>query len=97
MSDVRSVQHRRCQRCITGERLIPLPERQVGGQDHRALLVTFGDDTEEQLGFLLTERQITYFIDDKQLRGHDTTIESRFVTALTLCSGQLLAAGPLLL
>lgn len=51
--------------CIPGERLIPLPERQVGVQDHRAPLVTFSDDLEEQLGFFQTERQITYFIDDK--------------------------------
>ncbi|AEG95481.1 hypothetical protein EAE_02730 [Klebsiella aerogenes KCTC 2190] len=42
-----------------------MPERQFGGQDHRALLVRFGYDQEEQLGFLLAERQITYFIYDE--------------------------------
>lgn len=44
---------------------------------------------EEHLDFLLVERQIAYFIDDKQLWGHDTVIECNFVGTLALSSRQL--------
>ena len=50
MSDVEdTVQHRRCQGLHPLANVtIPLPERQVESQDHRAPLVTFSDDLEEQ-------------------------------------------------
>jgi hypothetical protein len=44
---------------------------------------------EEHLDVLLAERKIAYFIDDKQLWGHDTAIECNFVGTLALSSRQL--------
>ncbi|END77632.1 hypothetical protein ECP02994832_3590 [Escherichia coli P0299483.2] len=49
--------------------MIPLPERQIGCQDHCALFVTFSNDLEEQFCLFLTERQIAYFINDEQAGG----------------------------
>lgn len=44
---------------------------------------------EEHLDVLLAERKIAYFIDDKQLWGHDTAIECNFVGTQALSSRQL--------
>jgi hypothetical protein len=61
------VEHRRRQYRVAGEGLIPRPEGQVRGQDHRALLVALGDDLEEQIGLLTAQRQITDLVDVNSL------------------------------
>ena len=44
------VEHGAGERGIAVERFLPVAERQVRGQDHRALLVAFGDHQEEHVG-----------------------------------------------
>ena len=61
------------------ERLIPLPERQIGCQDLLRLFVTFSNDLKNSL-LLPTERQITCFINDEQA-GPLLHAEGRFITA----------------
>src|SRR6185437_4513059 len=48
--------------------LIPTAECQVRGQDHRALLVAFRHDLEEEVCLLSPERQVSDLVDDEQLR-----------------------------
>jgi len=45
----------------------PLREREIAGDDDRAAFVPLRDDLKEMAGFLTREREVTDFIDDKQL------------------------------
>jgi hypothetical protein len=60
----KTIEHCRGQHGVTRECLIPAAERQVGGQDRRALFVTPSDDLEEQVCLLPAERQVANFVDD---------------------------------
>jgi hypothetical protein len=51
-----SIEHGRCQRLIVSEGSGPLGERQIAGQHHAAVFVSFGDHVEEQVRFLSAER-----------------------------------------
>jgi len=45
----------------------PLAERQVGGDDHRRLLVKLADQVEQQLATRTGERQITKLVEHHEL------------------------------
>jgi len=68
---------------------LSLAERQVRGQAHRALFVAFGNDLEEQVGLLATERQIADLVDHQQSRGQDGAVEVGLQPALPLGRAQL--------
>ena len=78
------VEHRRGQHRVAGEGLIPRPEGQVRGQDHRALLVALGDDLEEQVGLFAPQRQVADLVDDQELVDADGAVHRLLPTALAL-------------
>ena len=49
------------------EHLGPIGEGQVGGNEHRRVLVEFADQVEQQLAAGLAERQITQLVDDDEI------------------------------
>ena len=46
----------------------PLPEGEVGGDDHRGALVEAADQVEQQLAAGLGERQVTEFVEDDEVQ-----------------------------
>ena len=48
-----AVEHRCGEHAVAGEGGFPAAEGEIGGQDHRAALVSAGDDLEEQVGIPL--------------------------------------------
>src|SRR5437016_548051 len=78
------VEHRRGQHRIAGEGLIPGAEGEVGGQDRRSLLVTLGDDLEEQVGLFAPQRQVADLIDDQELVDADGAVQRLLPAALSL-------------
>ena len=53
---------------LVAEDLGPFPEGEIGGDDHRGLLIEFGDQVKEQLAGVLGERQIPQFIEHHQVK-----------------------------
>lgn len=70
-----AVEQRGGERGVAVKGLVPLPERQVAGQQHGAFLVAFGDDLEEQVGLVTAHRQVTDLVDDQQARSHDVAFD----------------------
>ena len=60
-----SVDHRRGDGGLA-EDLSPAGERQVGGQDDRGLLVSGGDELEEQVGRFGVEGDVADLVDDDE-------------------------------
>ena len=48
------------------EKLLPVDEALVGGQDRRALLVPVGDELEKEISLAAVDREITDLVDDDQ-------------------------------
>ena len=63
-----SIEQRRGERRIIGERRGPLRERQVAGHDRAGPLITLGDGVEEQVRLLAAKGQITEIVDHQQPR-----------------------------
>ena len=78
------IEHRCGQHRVTGKGLIPRPEGQVRGQDHRAFLIALGHDLEEQIGLFACQRQITDLVDDQELVDIDGAVHRLFPAALAL-------------
>jgi len=53
---------------LIAEDLRPFPEGEVGGDDHRGLLVELGDQMEEQLAGIFRERKVAQFIEYHQVK-----------------------------
>ena len=62
-----AVKHGGGQHRVACEGLIPTAERQVRGQDHRAFLVAFCRDLEEEVCLFPSERQVSDLVDDQAL------------------------------
>ena len=66
------------------EHVTPLREAAVGGEDHRALLVTGVDQLEEHVGAAGGDRQVADLVDDEQARPGQ---EADLVAEATLAFG----------
>ena len=53
---------------LVAEDLGPFSEGQIGGDDHRCLLIELGDQVKEQLAGVFGERQIAQFVEDDQVK-----------------------------
>lgn len=77
-----AVEHGGRQRGVAAEGGVPLRERQVARQDHRATLVALGDDLEEVAGLVAGQRQIADLVDDEQAGSQDVVPQNRVVPLL---------------
>jgi len=53
---------------LVAEDLGPFPEGEVGGDDHRGLLVELGDQMKQQLACVFGERQVAQLIEHHQVK-----------------------------
>ena len=61
----KSIQQRGCHGGVTGEDSWPVFESDVGGNDNRAALVTFGDNLKEQLCTALVQGEVAQFVNEQ--------------------------------
>ena len=65
---------------LVAEDAAPAGKRQVAGEDQRGVLVSAGDELEEQVGGVLLEGQVADFVDDDQAVAAECTSLADSVT-----------------
>src|SRR5690606_33851788 len=78
-----AIKHGGRERGAAAEGGIPLRERQVAGQDHRATLIALGDDLEEVTSLVAGQWQVANLVNDQQAWPQDVVSQNRVVPLLS--------------